>query len=243
MPRIRVLAALAGLGALLSACASQPSVPFDRSTAKVQTIGIVTPTFPDGPTVALASSVGRSFGLIGALVDAGMQANRESTFKDILAQQSFSAKERFLAKLTDDLRANGYNVEMVALPREGRDFAKSYPVGGGPKVDAYLDLVTTTYGYVAAGIGSSTPYRPLFAVRARLVSANGVAGAPGVLMQDAVVYNAMNPGAAQVVTVAPDQTTPQFKDFDALVADPQGAVTGLGSAVDRSAEAVGQLLH
>ena len=64
-----------------------------------------------------------------------------------------------------NLEAEGYTVSMVAFQRQGSDFAGSYPVGSEPKVDAYLDLVVTGYGYIAAGIGNSTPYRPICQLR------------------------------------------------------------------------------
>ena len=58
------------LAVTLGGC-TVPKIPFDRSAAgHVRTIGIVTPGFPSGPSVELASSVGQSFGLIGALVGA-----------------------------------------------------------------------------------------------------------------------------------------------------------------------------
>ena len=77
---------VAGAAALvLSACASKPEIPFDRATAgAIKTIAVVPPAMPDDGSVVLASTVGQSFGLVGALVDAGMAANRDSHFKDLL---------------------------------------------------------------------------------------------------------------------------------------------------------------
>jgi hypothetical protein len=230
----RAVAASAFL--LLAGCAA-PEIPFDRTAAgEVRTIGVVTPALPDGPSVVLASSVGRSFGLVGALVDAGMQSSRESTFKGLIAQQDFSATNVFIARLKDGLQKQGYALVDVPLQRSGRDFASGYPKDTDPKPDALLDLVLMDYGYVAAGISSSAPYRPYYALRARLVGAKDSA----VLMQDAIVYNPINT-PPKTITIAPDPT-PQYKDFDALAADPKGAVDGLRIGAEKTADAVVGLL-
>jgi hypothetical protein len=233
------IASLIGVAALsLVGCAAAPEIPYDRGAAgEVKSIGIITPAFPDGPTVWLASSVGQSFGLVGALVDAGMQSSREATFKSLLDEQKFSARDCFLEKLTAGLREAGYTVAIIPIQRQGSDFATHYPTEAEPKVDAYLDVVANSYGYAAAGIRSSTPYRPWFVVRARLVSAKD----SSVLMQDAVMYNPINaPG--HVITIPPDPTT-SYSNFDHLVADPAGAVKGLQAATEQSALTLGKLLR
>lgn len=235
----RIVGLLALVG--LSACAA-PEIPFDRSSAgEINSIGIITPHVPNGAHVALASSVGQSFGIIGALVDAGMQANRESKFKAILDRQSFSAEQILLDKVQAGLTARGYKVAMIPYKHDQAEFATRYPTDAEPKVDAYLDLVTVGYGYVAAGIGSSTPYRPQFGIRVRLVRARDSA----VLMQDVIVYNLINQNGggpySKAVTIAPDPNY-QFKDFDTLIAQPEGAVNGLRVAINQSADTVSQLL-
>jgi hypothetical protein len=232
------LRALAVAGALLLGACAAPEVPFDRTQGnQIQHIGVVTPKFPTGARVILASTVGQSFGLIGALIDAGMQQARESKFEAILKQQNFSEQDIFLAKLTSSLEAQGYTVSMINFQRQGSDFAARYPLEAEPKVDAYLDLIVTGYGYIAAGIGNSTPYRPICQVRVRLVSAKD----SSVLMQDVVTYNPYG-RSDKMVTIAPDPAV-QYTTFDLLVADPDGAVKGLQSATEQTADTVGKLLQ
>lgn len=217
-------------------CAA-PEIPFDRSLAPgVKTIGIVTPSFPDDAAIRLASSVGQSFGLIGALIDAGIESSRASKFKDILVRQNFSVQEIFVQDMTAALRSQGYNVVVIAVTRDKADFLTAYPATSG-RVDAYLDLVVTNFGYIAAGIKDSTPYRPWFSIRARLVNAKD----SSVLMQDLVIYNAIGPGTDHAVTVSPDPAY-EFKDFDALTGNPTNAVKGLQVAIEQSAQTVGTLL-
>jgi hypothetical protein len=227
------VAALLAVLFVLSACAT-PEIPYDRTeAAQIKTIGIVTPRFPDGASVVLASSIGQSFGLIGALVDAGMEANRESEFKTAVAGQNFAAADAFLRALSDGLRAQGYSVTIIPATRESADFLDHYPPA---HVDAYLDVVVQGYGYIAAGISKSLPYRPIVAARARLVKAQD----NSALMEDTVVYNPYG-SPPKAVTIAPVPQE-QFADFDALIADPNDAVAWLHNAIDKSALAIDQLL-
>ena len=230
------------LGLLLAGCASKP-VPFDRSTAaSVKTIGLVTPSFPNSANVVLATSPGQSFGLIGALVDAGLQANRESRFREIVAAQQLSVPDNFKEVLHTTLAGAGYSVVAVDIAdRSGTSFLPKYPQQSEPKVDAYLDIVTVSYGYVAAGVGSGAPYRPYYSIKAQLVSAKD----GSLLMQDSIVFNAVGPTGAtgiEAVTIAPNPQ-PNYTTFDALTADPTGAVEGLRIATRQTAEAVGKLLR
>ncbi len=243
VPRMsRVVGALALLALGLAACARVPEIPFDRTANVVKTIGLVTPRFPDSASVILASTPGQSFGLIGALIDGAMQSDRDSRFKAVLEQQSFSAQDKFQQAVTVGLAARGYSVVSVPMTRDKADFVAKYPTDTGPPVDAYLDLVTTAYGYIAAGVRDSTPYRPNFVVKARLVRATDST----VLMQDTVIYNPIGPGALQgakgVVTVAPDPQF-QFTSFDLLASDPAKAAMGLDVATVQTAQTVCDLLR
>ena len=89
--------------ALLNGCATKPEIPFDKGANNIKTIGILTPSEPDHGSVVLASSVGQSFGIIGALVDTGMRMSRESKFNTLLGQESFIFQDELLKSLSDKL--------------------------------------------------------------------------------------------------------------------------------------------
>ena len=223
---------------LLVGCNTLPEIPYDRSGAgNIKTIGIITPSFPGEPVVVLASTIGQSLGLVGALADAAMRSNREASFTSMLRERNFSAQDTFVQSLIAGLEAQGYSATVIPIKRDNAEFATRYPKNAEPKVDAYLDLVTVVYGYYAAGIRGSTPYRPVFAVRARLVRATD----SSVLMQEQVIYNPLNPNAKVGVTIAPDPQY-QFRNFDTLMADPDKAVQGLQGAIAKSTEMVTALL-
>ena len=237
----RVALAFAALS-FLAACASKPVVPFDRSASgEMKTIGLMSPATPSGPSAVLASSVGQSFGLVGALIDAGIQANRESKLSSLLSGYNFSARDRLTDGIRASLEAQGYTVVSVPTTRSSTtSFIETYPPASGePKVDAYLDVVLNHYGYIAAGIAEGTPYRPTLAATVRLVSARN----SSVLMEDSIYYNPIGPyGQDRHVTIAPD-TEYSFGSFDTLTGSPERAVAGLDTAFVKSTEAIAALMR
>lgn len=237
MSLLRRAAAAAGV-LLLAACASTPEIPFER-TAQIKTIGVLSPGIPSGPSVVLASSVGQSFGLIGALVDAGMESNRESQFEGLMKTDHFVFGDTFKDSLTAQLKEQGYTVVDVPAERKSGDYVEKYPAAGGT-ADAYLDVVVVSYGYIASGIGADTPYRPFVVAKCRLLRASD----SSVLMQDAVIYNrVMNqyPANDKAVTIPPDPKF-TFANFDSLVAYPKDAASDLGIAAKETSKALGTLL-
>lgn len=241
MHHLRFAVVLAVLSLGLGGCVTpMTEIPFDRQAAPdIKTIGIITPKAPDDPAVILASNPGQSFGLVGAMINSGMQANRDSTFKAFLAQRNISVADTFLQNVSAGLVANGYKVTMIPALRNKAGFLSTYPASGGPdQVDAYLDLVTLNYGYVAAGILDKTPYRPFYLLNVRLVRANDPSA---VLMTDAVFYNPINP-PSNAISISPDPEY-QFVDFDAVEANPDKAVAGLQVAVQKTAATVSGLLR
>jgi hypothetical protein len=233
--RLRHAAVCVAVVLMLAGCAGKPEIPYDHSAeAGVKTIGLVTP-YSRGPTIVLASTVGQSFGLIGALIDAGMTEHRNTEFTGLMESPNFEAADYFVVCLTADLTAEGYNVVLLPMSRSDDKFLASYP-GASQTINAYLD-VRTQFGYIAAGLGNSNPYRPAFWARARLVDAQSSA----VLMEDTVMYNPLG-APKNIVTIAPDASE-QFVDFDAMMANPSGAIAGLKTAESKSAETLANLLR
>jgi hypothetical protein len=235
----RVFACLLLVG--LAGCASPPEIPFDHvANPGVKVIGVLQPAMSPEPAILLASDVGQSFGLVGFVVDAAMQANREKKFSGLLAAQGVRPDANFLADVHAALAAHGYTVSDVAEARSSNDLLKTYPKGE-EGVDAYLDIAVVNYGYVAAGIGDSTPYRPFVSARCRLVRASDGA----VLMEDTILYNPVfNAGGFQpkAVTISPDPAY-VFTDFDSLTADPTIAVKGMNGALSNAANSIGTLVQ
>lgn len=233
---IRVAAAL--MGALcLSACASAyVGKPYDRASAGVKSIALVNDSTPERVSAYEVASVGSNFGLVGALVDAGIQSSRTDAVNEALATTGYDAETLFEQRLTAQLTAEGYTVKALTNdPRNAkREFLVAYP--GAQDADAYLDLTVVNFGYLSAGAGQ--PFRPTVFANVRLVSARDTSK---VLMENRIVYNAM--GAQQgVITLTAD---PQYA-FDnraELLQDPKVLAAGVENALNQVADTVAQLLR
>ncbi len=121
--------------------------------------------------------------------------------------------------------------------REKPAFIESYP-DAPAGVDAYLDTYSAGLGYMAAGAGSSLPYRPTAYFGARLVSATSD---HAVLFSDEVFYNPGGPAKQDGITLAA-QPGHEYSSSDALVAAGPESLVGLKQALDAvAAEIVRQL--
>lgn len=223
----------------VSACASHTEIPFDRAGAPdIKRIGIVQPAFPSNSSVILATSVGQNFGPIGALVDASLRSNREQHVDTLLMEQKFAPSAEFTTALKTALQNRGYETVDVTPFRKGNEFVAPGAYVGQPPVDAYLDIVVRNYGFLAAGIASSAPYRPMIYLQCRLVSAKDPTR---VLMFDTILVNPLGTPKDAVTLSAPEAYA--FVDFDTLMADPVRAAEGLAKAIDLSADTVGQVMN
>ncbi|MBT3358940.1 MAG: hypothetical protein HN403_04855 [Rhodospirillales bacterium] len=227
---------------VVSGCATPPAIPFDRASAgDIKTIGILAPAFPERPTAFVAASPGQSFGLIGALIDAGIQANQEKRLNAALDSQQFVADPVFTDSLAEAAKAQGYAVTPIHVDRVKKDrFLEQYPPIDETKVDAYLDVIFVNYGYMAAGMADSSPFRPWITMRCQLVRASDST----VLMQDAVNYNPLGRVGQNgtTVTLSPDPTF-AFSNMETLESSPARAAEGLQVALGKVAAAVGTLLR
>ncbi len=213
----------------VTACApTNFTIPYDRAATRVQTIGLVTPFIKPEGQALLANGAGQSFGLLGALVEAGVQSNRDSRFNAVLRQQQFSAINELNDRLRAALEAKGYQVVIIPVPRSGTDFLRTYPASPAP-VDAYLDVTVNIYGYLS--IGRSAPYRPAFFGQMQLVDARNNA----VLMREGIN---MRGG----VDVQPD---PEFNydDSDVMMASGPRTVQGLRDMFARVTQGMAGVLQ
>ncbi len=129
-------------------------------------MGIVSPKYPDYLLVGLESAAGQSFGLLGALVDSGLKSGREDRFKKIVGDAGAEIEKNFQPQLISGLTSNGFKVLALDSSRTKTAFLENYPQAD---VDAYLDVVFLSFGYVATGLNQQ--YQPHFNVKVRLVDA------------------------------------------------------------------------
>ncbi|CAN5259829.1 hypothetical protein BH10PSE2_BH10PSE2_02470 [soil metagenome] len=229
---------VAAMALSVAACATPyVATPYDRAAANVRTISVMDDAAGDDATAYEVASVGRNFGLIGNLIDAGIQAERQSAVNKALDGEHFDGEALFERRLASRLTTNGYQVSVVEnAPRDKRAFIVTYPTADGG-ADAYLDIVIAHHGYMSAG--AFQPFRPSAAAQVRLVSA---ADPTKVLMDNRIVYNGMTTGDAGVISLTPNPAY-EFKNREELLADPTRMAAGIEDALNQIADTAAQLLR
>ena len=228
-----ILSALA-----LSSCATPyVATPYDRQALSVRTIAVIDDSAGDEAIAYEVASMGSNFGLIGVLVDAGIQAERRGAVNRALEQANFDGENAFERRLVSSLSTAGYQVALRDGPaRAKREFLVSYPTPEGNE-DAYLDVIIGHYGYLSAG--AFQPFRPSVVAQVWLVSA---ADPSKILMDNRIVYNGMTTANAGVITLSanPDY---EFQNREQLLADPTRMAAGIEDALNQVADTAAQLLR
>jgi hypothetical protein len=225
------------VGALcVSACATPyVATPYDRETAMVDSMVIVDDAVPEKAIAYEVASVGSNFGLIGALVDAGIQAERQGAVNEALTTVSFDAEGELERLLMREIGEEGYTVALLpGQARTKRDWLPAHS-GAAEGVDAYLDVAVMEYGYMSPGAGQ--PFRPYVWAKVKLVRA----GDGALLMENQIVYNPLNV-IEGVITIPPN---PEFffNNRSALLEDPNRLAAGIEDALERVAATSAQLLR
>jgi len=231
----RVLAA-AVLAATTAACTpTYVATPYVAGPQPISRIAIVDDALPEGVSAVETASVGSNFGLIGALIDAGVRDSREDAIDAALATISFDAESDLEGMLTEAFAANGVQASVTSTgPRAQRAFLVSHPTANGD-VQAYLDLVALHYGYTSAGHGQ--PWRPTADVMVRLVSVPD----NRTLMENRIAYNVMtSPRGVITLSANPEYT---FSNREEMRNNPERLAAGIRDALREVATTVAGLMR
>jgi len=230
----KVLVAAAAL--MVAACASPYiATPYDRASASVTQIALIDDSLPTKAIAYEVASVGSNFGLIGGLIDAGIQLERQNAVNDALAGIAFDAEAELETRLISALSAEGYVVApLESGERAKRDWLETYPAAS-PQTEAYLDVAVLHYGYMSSG--ASQPFRPAVAAKVKLVRVSD----GSTLMENQIVYNPLNVMQG-VVTIAPNPEY-AFDNRAALLAEPARMAAGIEDALNQVADTATQLLR
>ena len=161
------------------------------------------------------------------LVDPGFAPGSEP-LETLLKANNFDFRYSLLTQLASTLAAEGYQVLGVEMPRDGIALHDSEhfltpPVGG--RIDAYLDISVSAYGYAATG---DAGYRPFAVADVQLVAADGDGT---ILKRERVTYD---PGQDAGFS---------FARASEIEANPQRAVSGMDAAALRTGKAIGELFR
>jgi len=235
--------AMAAVMLALTGCVTLPEQQaYNREAhANIKTVDVLETRNTD-VHVFMLNNPGASFGLIGALIAAGDQADKEKTFRDTMAKAGFNAQAYFKERLTAHMTERGYTlvwpksqVETSKVEREMVGLRKSYPAVQG--ADAQLDVNLNVVGYAAAGAGAGSPYRPTVTASVRVVSPDGKQN----FYTDYFAYNnVFNSAKSVVISADPVKYSyPHFAELDAAGTD---AVEGLRVAIDAVAAEIAHQL-
>ena len=220
------VAAVALLG--LSACA-KPYVgtPYTAPAAPVTSVAIVDDTLPEDAVAYEAASTMGNFGLIGGLIDAGVQASRRDRVNEALDSVNHTPEANFESYLVSALAQSGIAAVMLAGPdREKRELLSDYP--DAPQgTQALVDFNVTAYGYVNAG---NQNWRPTVSAEVKMVDA--LTGK--TLMENRIVYNGVD-AQAGVVTIAANPAY-VFENREDMITQPERLAAGIDDALRRVAD-------
>jgi hypothetical protein len=228
-----LLAALLLAAAFLAGCAQVPRQAYNAAAAShVKTVVLVRAENQTEYAANMLGHPGMSFGLIGGLIAAADIQSKTNRLTTALQPQETRLQERFAEKLTERLKASGYEAKVVVLPKDTRpDQALGAARGLATGGDAFV-LVDLQGGYWTAG--PSTDYLPRLTAKLKTVETK----TEKVLYEDTITYGYATP---QLETVhLASEPAYRFNTIELLVADPvkarQGLYTGLDAVADQVAK-------
>lgn len=237
----RGLMAAAMMALALTGCVTIPEQQaFNREAhANIKTVAVLE-TRKTSASVFMLNNPGMSFGLIGGLIAAADEADKEKKFRATMDKAGFDPLAYFKERLTARMSEHGYTlawpqsqVETSKVPREMVGLRKTYAVE--QSTDAQLDVDLGFVGYAAAGAGAGSPYRPTITASVRLVGPDGKQN----YYTDYFAYNNIfNSSKSIVLNADPVKYSyPTFHDLDAAGVD---SIEGLKAAIDAVA---GEIAH
>lgn len=228
------LIALAAATLSVAACATPyAAVPYEADTAGVETITLIEDVGSAKVLAYEVASVGSNFGLVGALIDAGVQSSRRARVEEALTAAEFDAQDYFRTELTTALETLGYDVETIQLgERERLELLETYPANDD--VEAYLDVVLRSYGVLSSGAG--TPFRPHSSAEAQLYRP----GDGSILMRNTVHFNTIGTPTGQIVLTG--DAADAFRNREDLLDDTDELLTAIKDAISQTAQTIAGLM-
>jgi len=218
------LVILAATAALLAGCAQVPRQAFNAAAAgHVHKVVVTQAQNQDEYDVNMVGHPGVSFGLIGGLIAAADLQSKTNDLTKSIDPKETRLQERFGEKLAAQLKAAGYDTEVVVLPKDTKEEQALSLAKQRAGCDAVL-FVEMRAGYWAAG--PATDYFPRIIAKVKEVDSKS----DKVLYEDTITYGYAMP-RVQTVHLA-SAPAYRFKDVGELVASPAKTREGLYLGVD-----------
>ncbi|WP_133303938.1 hypothetical protein [Aurantiacibacter aquimixticola] len=220
--KLKLLVAV-GAMASLSACASTyVGTPYTAPDVPVTRVAVADDALPENVIARQAASTMSNFGLIGGLIDAGVQASRKDAVNEALDTIGYTPEETLEALIVERFAGTGVTASVVEGPdREKREFLVEYPVGPAG-TQAHFDLVIQQFGYMQAG---GNAWRPAVLADVRMVDATTGA----TLLENRIALNWVD-SPAGVIALSPNPAY-AFANREDMVTNPQLLAEGIDDAL------------
>ena len=209
------------IAALACGCASVPRVEMDKSASRaIQRIAVLEVVPPALHVVNEGGAAG-GFGLIGAAIQSGMNAENTRKFSALAAQRRFAQDRDMADALLRELKAKGFEPTHLAGQRAGlsEDGKSADYTRIRTDAQAVLHVWHTLSGY--ASPPDSTDYQPRRVLRARLLEWPGRRELSSKTFATGLYGNVEG-----IVTVSSDAGA-RYPSFDALYGSADGALEAL----------------
>lgn len=218
----------------LGACASPyVGTPYAAPAVPVTSAAIIDDTLPEKAIAYEAASTMGNFGLIGGLINAGVQASRQDRVNEALDSVNYTPEPNFETFLVAALADSGIAATMLEGPdREKRKLLEKYPAAPAG-AQALIDFNVIAYGYINAG---NQLWRPVVSADVKMVEA----GTGRTLMENRIVYNPVD-AQAGIVTIAPNPEF-AFQNREDMVSNPERLAAGIDDALREVAAAAVRLM-
>lgn len=237
MEFLKKFTALLAGAALLTGCGAGTMAVKPELKAQIHSVALIRVAEPPVYVANDFGNPGMMFGAVGgAAVGAGAVTAGEK-ITQIARGAGFSAAERYTAALEARLRAAGYDVKIVDVPRpKPGKLLEDYTVVDAQGADAILDVALESFGYATEHPMFSPHWRPAAQVKVAMVAR----ATQAVVYQEKFMYGYHNPLMSGTDLDAPDSY--HFKNREALFADEGRLVAGLNDSVESVARATGDAL-
>ena len=219
---MRIVFASVAMLALAACQSTYVGKPYVAPEAGLSNVAIADDSLPADVIAYQAGSTMSNFGLLGAMIDAGVQSSRKGAINEALESIEYEPEAAFEAYVIEALGRQGVEAAVIEGPdREKREFLVDYPEAG-EDVQAYLDIVVVSYGYMQAG---GNAWRPAAAADVRLVDR-----ATGKTIMENRIYNNIVGATAGVITISPNPEY-TFQNREDMTTNPERLADGIDDAL------------
>lgn len=218
---------------LFSGCASAPSIDADRAAVtRIKRIAVLAISEPTNVQVANIGGAAMGFGLVGGLIQGGVNASHSKQFVELLKTRKHSFAQPLEESLSQVLHDEGYEVTVVRdqKPTLSADGKSDDYSGVHVDADAILAVWFGVTGYMSAP--NSLHYEPWVLIKARLLDA---------ATKKDVYYKTFTVGyrmKIENVVSLPADPKYRYSSFDDLMARADDAAAGLKNCDDTVASRI-----